>query len=592
MTAAITYTSDLDAQGSSTPFAHLFADFTLTATGKSAKSGSATISYRSDLYGAAGHNDEYLPDDRFRVIVQETRSGEILSRDMTVTNLTVQRQLSGWCTITFDVDSHDPSAADIEFKPWAQYIHLEKTMQGKRKIFASAIVQPSETDKQSGILHLTANGFANYPKGLPWLENINWQVNDIYDPVVEIWRHLQQDYPNGDLNVSVYPQKSGVMMLPGYAYDGSLLNMNFFATFIRATDKLDCGDYIDALAKDSPFDYREESEWNAERTDIIKRIHLGYPRLGDNQTHLAFVLNENVISAQPTTEAKIDWVSDIGISGWYPGVEYSAELANADPDRLRRYLNEQDLLIDSNERAAAWAHRKLARRQAPPYWETITIIPDHPNAPLGTFDVGDTITVSGYMPFVGDLVQDHKIMAISFDEKSNTCQLSLKAEGMFNYDPIYYPDGQSNMVENPGFDYDLRGWNLGGAQWQWDGLQGVSALGSATVAANGTDLDLMTDPYGVADFQQFPVSIYAKCAQAVSAGQAVQLRVQFYDDELSPTEAVVIDSLTAPTGMVAWRKLAGYVITPAGSTHAALCLRVSAGMTAGRVWFDDAELTL
>jgi len=591
MTATITFESDLDAQGSSTPFAQLYASLSLSAAGKSEKSGAGAISYRNDLYGAVGHNDIYWPDDRFRVIVQSTRTGEILSRDMTVTNLTVQRQLSGWCTITGDIDSHDPSVAGIDFKPWAQYIHLEKTMQGKRRIWASAIFQPSKTDKQSGIMHFTANGFANYPKGIPWLENINWQVNDIYDPVVEIWEHLQS-YPGGDLGVTVYPQKSGVMMLPGYAYDGSLLNMNFYATFVRATDKIDCGDYIDALAKDSPFDYREESEWNSDRTDIVKRIHLGYPRLGDNQTHLAFVINENVISAEPHGESAIDWVSDIGISGWYPGVEYSSELTNADPERLRRYLNEEDLLIDSNERAAAWAHRKLARRQSPPYWETITVIPDHPNAPIGTFDVGDTITVAGYMPFVGDLVQDHKIMAISFEEKSNTCKLTLKAEGAFNYDPIYYPNGQTNIVENPGFNYDLRNWDLNGATWMWDGVQGVNALGSATILANGTDLDLTTQPYGVADFQQIPVAIYAKCADAVSSGAAVQLRVQFYDDDLDPTESMLVDSLADPTGTVAWRKLAGYVITPAGSTHAGLCLRVTSGMTAGQVWFDDAELTL
>lgn len=591
MSATIVCQCDLQAHGAITPVAQVSSVFELTASGESKMTGTATISYRSDLYGAVGRNEEYLPDDRFRVIVQATRTGEILSRDMTVTNLTVQRQLSGWCSVSFDIDSHDPSVAGIEFKAWGQYVHLEKTMQGKRRIWATALVQPSEIDKQSGVMHLTAKGFANYPKGMPWLENINWATNDIFDPVVEIWNHLQS-YPGGNLNVQVYPQKSGVEMLPGYAYNGTLLNPNYYASFIRAVDKLDCGDYIDALAKSSPFDYREESEWNADRTDVIKRIHLGYPRLGDEQAHLAFVLNENVLAAQPHTEVADDWVSDIGISGWFPGVEVSAELTNADPDRLRRYLNEEDLLVDSNERAAAWAHRKLARRQAPPYWETITIIPDHPNAPFGTFDVGDTITVSGYMPFVGDLMQDHKIMAIAFDEKSNTCQLTLKAEGMFNYDPIYFPDGQVNMVENPNFDNDLRGWNFGESTYRWDGTQGVSALGSATVTANGATLDLLTDPYGVSHFQQFPLSIYVKCTQAVSTGTPIQLRVQFYDDDLMETESVLIDALANPVGTVAWRKLAGNVITPVGSTHAALCLRVDSDMTAGQVWVDDAELTL
>lgn len=582
----VTYESDLDAGGTSTPFAYLLASYSLAAIGGSDRDGNATITYRNDLFGAVGYNDELLPDDRFRVIVQAARTGEILSRDMTVTNLVVQRQLSGWCTITFDIDSHDPSVAGIDFKTWGQYIHLEKTMQGKRRIWASALIQPSKIDKSSGIMHLIANGFANYPKGIPWLENINWQANDIFDPVVEIWKHLQS-FPGGNLAVEVYPLKSGVQMLPGFSFDGNLLNTNFWATFVRAVDKLDCGDYIDAMAKDAPFDYREESEWNSDRTDVIKRIHLGYPRLGDYQTHLAFVLNENVLSATPHAEVANDFVSDVGVSGWFPGIEYRAELANADPDRLRRYLNEEDLMIDSNERAAAWAHRKLARRQAPPYWESITVIPDHPNAPMGTFDVGDTITVSGYMPFVGDLVQDHKIMAIAYQEKDNTLTLTLKAEGEFNYDPIFFPNSTTNIVENAGFDNDLRTWKLDDAPWHWDGTQGARSLGTASLIVEGP-ATLATQSYGVADFQQLPVSIFVKCAGAV--GNGIALTLQFYDDDLIETEAVTIDSLSDPTGSVPWRKLAGYAITPGGSTHVAVILQVD--LSEGQVWVDDAELIL
>lgn len=562
------------------------------AHGVSAKTGAASATYGWASYRTVGENGVVLaPDDRWRVIVQETRSGEITARDVIVKNLVVQRALSAGCDIGCDVDFRDPSVAGVYFKPWEQYIHLEKVMMGKRRIFASAIVQPSDIDPQTGVMHLKAKGFATYPKGLPWLEDLNWLANDAFQPVVEIWRYLQS-YPNGDLNVEVFPTTSGVEMLPGYAFDGNLLNLNFFATFVRATDKLDCGDYIDALARDIPFDYKELSEWNAERTDIVKKIQLGYPRLGLIQETIAFVLNENVLGAKPHTETQIDWISDVGVSGWAPGFEYSFELANADPNRLRRYLAEEDAFIDSNERSAAWAHRRLARRQTPPYWEQITIDPNHPNAPLGSFDVGDTITVSGFMPWVGDIKQDHKIIAIQFDVGKNQCQLQLMAEGAFNYDPIFYPDGITNIINNPHFDYNANGWTPTGPGWTWDGSEGAKNLGSVTITADGTDHDLLTQAFGLSDFQIFPMSVAVKCTGAVSTGTGVQLVAQFYDDTLTPTVAIEVAGST-PSGIVPWQQLGGgKVLTPVGSTQVALRLHVGSAMTAGQVWFDDAVLTL
>lgn len=564
------------------------------AQGESRKVGTAFGSYAWLLRSATGENGESLPDDRFRVIVQETSSGEITSRDLGYTNLQLQRALSGPCSIAMDVNPNDPSVAGIYFKPWKQYIHVEMTRQGKRRIWCTGIVQPSDIDEKTGILHLKAQGFAGYPKGLPWLENIDWYVNDVYDPVTEIWSYLQS-YPNGQLNVEVFPAKSGVYMLPGYSYDGSTMSLNFYATFVRETDKLDCGDYIDAMARDVPFDYAERQQWNADRTDIIKKIELGTPRLGLIQSNLAFVLNENVISAKPHTETQIDWVSDIGVSGWFPGVEYSYELENADPSRLRRYLKEADAGLDSNERSEAWAKRLLARRQTPAYWETITIDMSHPNAPFGTFDVGDTIPVSGFMPWVGFIEQDHKIMAISVDDSKNACQLSLKADGAFNYDQIFFPDSSTNIIDNAAFDFNLDGWTASeGSVWTWDGAQGVAALGSATVTANGTDQDLYTQPYGVTDFQVFPLAVQVKLVGAVSPSlvDAVQLVAQFYDDDLTPTQAFEIDGLTGPQGLVPWTSLGGKVITPAGSTKVALRLHVDAALTAGHVWFDDTSLIL
>lgn len=562
----------------------------------------AAAGWRWRVTRPKAENGVFLPpDDNWRVCVQAARGGadggpgEILTYDLDVTNLVIQRNLSDGCDISFDVDPNDPSSYGLDLKSYGQYVHIEKVMLGKRRIWCTGIVQPSDIDENTGILHVKCKGFAAYPKGIPWLEDITKIDVDAFWPVVEIWRHLQEDFPNGNLDVTVTPQESGVEMLAGYAFNGDLLNLNFFALFVRATDKLDCGDYINALARDVPFDYREISEWNADRTNVKKTFQLGYPRLGVIQENLAFVLNENVLSAKPHTETQTDYITDVGVTGWFPGVQYSSELANADPDRLRRYLNEDDAMIDSNERAAAWAHRRLARRQTPPYWETITINPDHPNAPRGSYDVGDTIIVSGYMPWVGFISQEHKIISISDDTTRGVTQLALKAEGAFNYDKIFFPDGSTNIIDNGSFDNNLNGWTATGPGWLWSGTDGNGALGCATIAADGQDHDLVTQAYGVEPFQIFPITVDVKLVGAVSAASdspAVLLVAQFYDEDQNPTSAYEIDALTGPAGLVPWGKLAGNVETPADSTKVALRLHVDHTLTGGTAKFDNASMAL
>jgi hypothetical protein len=375
--------------------------------------------------------------DRFRFIVEEAITGNILTRDLIVQEPKLMRAISGAANIQFNVNYHDYSAAGIYFKPWAHWIHAEKLVLGERKIWASCLVVPSEIDKKTGIMHLEAQGFSAYMKKMPWLDNWNPLACDAFEPVHKVWNHLQS-FPQGDLGVEVYPATCGIEMLPGYAFDGQQANFDFFAEFIRAEDKQDCGDHVDKLARDIPFDYLEQSAWNADRTGIDKKLYLGYPNAGAQQDNLSFVLNENVIEAKPHIETEIDWVSDVIIDGWFPGSEYSSSFTNADPTRFRRVVMQDDARINSDERAQAWAKRKLTRRQTPAYWESIIIDPGHPNAPFGTFDVGDRIWVKGVMPWVGDVNQLHKIIAIAYDQKSETCELTLKAEGAFNYDPIYY----------------------------------------------------------------------------------------------------------------------------------------------------------
>lgn len=386
-----------------------------------------------------------MSSDRFRFIVEEAITGKIITRDLVVQSPRILRALSGPANIQCMVNPKDTSAEGIFFKPWKHWIHVEKEIQGVRKIWASGLFQPSPTDKKTGVISLEAKGFAGYPKGLPWLENWNPLASDAFEPVHKIWTHLQS-YPQGNLGVTVSPAESGIILLPGYAFDGNIFNLNFFAHFIRAVDKIDCQDYIDKMARDTPFDYLEQSNWNVDKSGIDKSILLGYPNVGVQQDNLAFIQNENVIEMEPKLETEIDWASDVIVDGWWPGTQYSSTFTNADPTRYRRVVFQDDARINSNERAHVWARRQLTRRQTPSYWENIIVDPDHPNAPFGTYDVGDRIWVTGRMPLVGDVRQLHKILAIAVDEDARRVQITMKAEGAYDYDPIFFQGDVAGSV--------------------------------------------------------------------------------------------------------------------------------------------------
>jgi hypothetical protein len=400
-------------------------------------------SQRALLSTVVGHT--ITAYDRFRFCVEDSH-GTILTRDLIPSDpgVTVQRTLSGPSQINLKVHYLEPTvqmpdgSGPIQFKPYGHLIHAMKTLpDGSEKVWASGIVQPSDVDPQTGVLDLKAEGFSNYAKGIPWLENWNPIAVDPFEIVERIWSHIQS-YSRGNLGVTVYPTSSGTQMLPGFYFDNENFVQDFFAIFIRAVDLNDCADYINNLAQDIPFDYIEESEWNEDNTAIQKRIHLLYPAYGVDQSGLIFRVNENILQAKPKTETEIEWFSDIIMKGWFPGKEYSSTLANADSDRFRRVMNETDLHLDSTERAAAWAHRHLTRRQWPYYYENITIDPYHINGPFWGFDVGDSIRCQGPFPWKSGIDQKHKVVATQWDEGKGTMDLQMMADGMFNYDPIEY----------------------------------------------------------------------------------------------------------------------------------------------------------
>lgn len=426
--------------------------------------------------------------DRMRFTVIEANTDAILTRDLVVKSPNVTTNLSGPSTIEFSIPQGEQEASSfgIDWKNWGQLVVAELGIAGIRQVFAYGIVTDNKADPATGDMKIECTGVINYPKGIPFLADYNPIAVDPFEIVQRVWAHLE-GFSNASLNVTPEPASSGTQMLPGYSFDGSSLNFDFFAVFYRAIDMEDCQDIIAGLARDIPFDMIEEASWDSDRTVLTRTIHLGYPQAGLQQDSLTFRLGENVIQAEKAEEMDIQPVSDVIIRGWLPGTVYSAELSNEDPTRYRRTIMEEDAMIDSTERAAAWAKRKLTRRNIPLSFSKILIDPNHPSAPIGSFGLGDSIWVSAEnYPWYGTIEGYHRITSMTYTEaegKQNGQQspdatpagllsLGLKVDGAFNYDPIEYdPDYASQPVTDPNrlsngyFSANLSGWTSVAGQW-------------------------------------------------------------------------------------------------------------------------------
>lgn len=224
------------------------------------------------------------------------------------------------------------------------------------------------------------------------------------------------------------------------------------------------------------------------RTEVLKTFRMSYPSRGVQQAHLSFRLGENVMQLELAEEKDIEWVSDVIIRGWFPGKVYSSRLSNADPTRARRTVLEEDAKIDSTERAAAWAKRKLTRRTVPKYWTKAIINPNDDNGQFGAWELGDLIFVEGEYPWCGQIAEWHKIMSWTYDEASGQMELGLKVEGAFNYDPIDYdpnPGGSPivdhNLLTNGYFQSNMAGWRSDRGAWFRVANVGYDTPGSARI---------------------------------------------------------------------------------------------------------------
>jgi hypothetical protein len=160
----------------------------------------------------------------------------------------------------------------------------------------------------------------------------------------------------------------------------------------------DCGQEIDKLAQETPFDYSEEHWWDG--ATIRHRVRVDYPRLGRRRTDLAFIQGDNITSVVPVTRDGDAFANTVlGIGKGEGAQSLRSEVAHRD-GRVRRVAVYTDKAAGTSARLTSLTRSEWGRRQLLPEISSIDVM-DHPHARIGSWNLGDDILVRADLPWIG-----------------------------------------------------------------------------------------------------------------------------------------------------------------------------------------------
>lgn len=277
-----------------------------------------------------------------------------------------------------------------------------------------------------------ADGFSAYPHSRIYRgEYVRSQV----DPAVvidHIWQWLQ-GFPDGNLGVRVVGDRTPVLLGElARVENGQQVEADpYELVWWEATN---CGSEINDLAATAPLDWVERCSWaNASKDEVSHEIVIGYPRLGRKRDDLAFEVGSN-ISDIAAIQANGDEYANV-IIGLGAG-EGRAVLMREHPQRDGRLLREHvysDKSVTSQARLDALIAREAVSRAAGIRITGLTVM-DHPNAPVGSWSLGDDLLVRGRVPWLGDIEEWVRVTAWSLT--ADGAQLTVAPSDTFRYGGI------------------------------------------------------------------------------------------------------------------------------------------------------------
>jgi hypothetical protein len=199
-------------------------------------------------------------------------------------------------------------------------------------------------------------------------------------------------------------------------------------------DNIDIGGKVDELAKQAPFDYREDVSWADGSHDTLSlRLRLGAPRLGTRRDDLRFVEGENIAQVIPIRLSGDDYGNYVYALGAGEGQAQVRTTASKRDGRLRRMvqLTDGSAMTTSGLNASATQQLNLSNKLVNIVGFTVS---DHPNARIGSFAVGDDVLVQTHVGWQPTTLWV-RITSAAISPETGEVAITCSRSDRFNYSP-------------------------------------------------------------------------------------------------------------------------------------------------------------
>lgn len=186
----------------------------------------------------------------------------------------------------------------------------------------------------------------------------------------------------------------------------------------------DLGAKLDTICEQGNFDYVEEHSWDGDAPRHVLRF--AAPLAGRVRDDLRFVVGENIVEAPALTEKAEQIATEVVVLGAGEGRAMVRGTWKATtPGRLRRVKTVTDKSLRTKTDADARAAREGKAATLGADIASI-VVRDHPNAPLGSWGLGDTITARGDgQGWAGDWTMQLRIISYTLSPDKDTATLTV-----------------------------------------------------------------------------------------------------------------------------------------------------------------------
>ena len=192
-----------------------------------------------------------------------------------------------------------------------------------------------------------------------------------------------------------------------------------------------CGEEIDSLVKEAGVDWHEEHAWTPDHESITHRIVLSHPRAGRRRDDLVFAQGDNVVSLVSVESNGDDYANEIVGLGAGEGRAMLRRTTAIQDGRLRVNHVLVDKAVTKAARMDALIGEEMNLRRAAIRVESVDVI-DHPNAPIGSWQLGDDVLIRAEIPWLGEIEVWCRVTGWTLTG-DNTATLSLVRSDLYRY---------------------------------------------------------------------------------------------------------------------------------------------------------------